>query len=123
MKFAVIASIAASAMAGNYTCELPMNDPFNMDQLLGSLYFQTTGDKVMCTASIFMTYPGYRYEIMDGDKELTHFDGSWFGMYIYETKELKDFKASEKDGTELCIAHGGNTQACCTFTATNNSYN
>ena len=107
MKFAVIASIAASAMAANYTCELPMNDPFNLDRLLGSLYFETRGDKVMCTCSIFMSYPGYRYEIMDGDRELTHFDGSWFGMYIYETKELKHFNVREKIGAELCIAHNG----------------
>ena len=39
MKFAVIAAIAATAMAGSYTCDLPIHDPFNLDQLLGSLYF------------------------------------------------------------------------------------
>ena len=115
MKFAYIAALAASAMANNYTCELPMHDPFNLDQLLGSLHFYTMGDKVMCTASIFMSYPGYRYDIMEGDRQLTHFDGSWFGMYIYETKELRDFNVREHEGAELCIAHAGETQACCTF--------
>ena len=52
---------------------------------------------------------------MEGDRQLTHFDGSWFGMYIYETKELRDFNAREHEGAELCIAHSGETQACCTF--------